>query len=246
MKTKPCYAFSFAILLLLSSCKKEKEVSVPVKFTETTYQTLGTYNDNGKPNYLVGRDSISTGLLEFVKQTLPDADLRGTHPELLQNKAIADIDITQSSDVYITFIAQGSVSMSNTVGFYTYPTNQSPAKAKDIKTMTYIFPHAGVGTSLKPGDKVKIGRFNPGTSIGFVLMQNAWNTLTKSFDTNAPHFCSNDVLNPEVDPSLKKHAVLVDYTPENKVLIGFEDLDRTTAICDHDFNDVVMYATVTP
>ena len=32
----------------------------------------------------------------------------------------------------------------------------------------------------------------------------------------------------------------------NKVLIAFEDLDRTTPVCDHDFNDLMIYATVTP
>ena len=60
------------------------------------------------------------------------------------------------------------------------------------------------------------------------------------------HFCSNDVLNPEINVNLKKHAVLIDYPAENKTLIGFEDLDRTIDLCDHDFNDVVLYATVVP
>jgi hypothetical protein len=57
------------------------------------------------------------------------------------------------------------------------------------------------------------------------------------------HFCSNDILNPEVDPKLKKHAVLIN-APDNRVLIGFEDLNRTLPQCDHDFNDVVVYSTV--
>jgi hypothetical protein len=59
------------------------------------------------------------------------------------------------------------------------------------------------------------------------------------------HFCSNEILNPEVDVNLKKHAVLINYIPEKKVLIGIEDTDRTKAICDNDFQDVVLYATVT-
>ncbi len=63
-------------------------------------------------------------------------------------------------------------------------------------------------------------------------------------NNDAVHFASNDVLNPEVDPKLKKHAVLINYTPENKILVGFEDYDRTQAGCDNDFNDVVIYATI--
>lgn len=244
------FKLSSILILVLSlfACKKEdKSVTKPVEFKETTYlTTLGTFDNSGKPNYLLPKDAISADLLSFVQQSLPDKDLRTTHPELLTSTAIGDIDITQSSDVFITFVAQGSVSMRNALGFYTYPTNSSPGSPKDIKTITYIFPHAGVETALQPGDKVKIGRFNAGTSIGFVLLQNAWDYITYKLNNKAVHFCSNDVLNPEVDPKLKKHAVLLNYTPENKVLIGFEDLDRTTALCDHDFNDLVIYATVTP
>ena len=238
-----------SVLLVLSLCaceKEDKSVTKPVEFTGTTYETLGTFDNSGKPNYLVTKDVISADLLAFAAQSLPDKDLRTTNPELLNSSAIGDIDITQSSDVFITFVAQGSVSMRNALGFYTYPTNSSPASSKDIKTITYVFPQAGVETALQPGDKVKIGRFTAGTSIGFVLLQNAWDFTTHKLNNNAVHFCSNDVLNPEVDPKLKKHAVLINYPPESMVLIGFEDLDRTTAICDHDFNDLIIYATVTP
>lgn len=231
----------------LASCKKEiKPVTVPVEFKETTYQSLGTFDGTGKPNYLVIKDVISSEMLDFVSQTFTNSqDLRTTNPELFNNTAIGDIKITQQSDVFITFVYQNTYH-TNTIGFYTYPTNTPPASAKDIQTISYIFPSAGSDTPLEPGDKVKIGRFNEGTSIGFVLLQSGWRPQTKTLDNKAVHFCSNDVLNPEVDPSLKKHAVLVNYTPENKVLIGFEDLDRTSAVCDHDFNDVIIYATVTP
>ncbi|HTM91053.1 MAG TPA: DUF4114 domain-containing protein, partial [Flavisolibacter sp.] len=117
----------------------------------------------------------------------------------------------------------------------------------DIQKITYVFPNAGHLSPLWAGDKVKIGSFNAGTSIGFVLMQDAWNDATKTLNNAAVHFCSNDVLNPETNPALKKHAVLIIYSSGNnrKVLIGFEDVDRTKQECDQDFNDVVVYATVT-
>ncbi len=76
-------------------------------------------------------------------------------------------------------------------------------------------------------------------------MKNAWNPSTKTINNTAVHFCSNDVLNPEYDQNLKKHAVLINYSVDNVVLIGFEDIDRTQNNCDHDFNDVVVYATIT-
>ena len=183
-------------------------------------------------------------MLSFISNTLPDkVDLRQSHPDLLTTKAIADIPITKTSDVFITYVSQGG-GFTNTFAFYTYPTSKPPAGTKDIPLITYVFPNSGYKTALQRGDKVKLGTFNAGTSIGFVILQKGWDPLKHALDNKVVHFCSNDVLNPEVDPNLKKHAVLINYPAENKVLIGFEDVDRTTAICDHDFNDVVFYATV--
>jgi hypothetical protein len=237
----------FILVLCLAACKKEdKAVTKPVEFTETTYLTLGSFDNTGRPDYLVSSDAISSDMLSYISSTLPEkSDLRMTHPEWLSSTATADIAITQQSDVFITFVAQGTA-FADAIAFYTYPTNNPPAAPKDLQVVTYFFPNAGFNTTLRRGEKVKIGRFDAGTSVGFVLLQGAWNAAaTPKLNNKTVHFCSNDVLNPEVDTRLKKHAVLINYASENKVLIGFEDLDRTSADCDHDFNDVVLYATVT-
>jgi hypothetical protein len=242
------YIHLLVIIILLTSCKKDKGPgSVPVYFTSTTYQTLGTYNASGKPNYLLPPDPVSANMQTFINSILIEqSDLRTRHPELLSSSAIADIAVTQPADVFVTFVSQVTQNSQNALAFYTYSTNKPPASPNDIKTITYFFPSAGSGSPLKAGDKVKLGRFQTGTSIGFVLMKNAWNSTTHSLDSNVVHFCSNDVLNPEVDPSLKKHAVLINYTAENKVLVGFENTDRSSNKCDHDFNDVIFYTTITP
>lgn len=236
----------FIVLFIAFGCQKDV-VTKPVEFKETTYENLGTFDSNGVPDYLVTpRDVVTTEMQDYIKNTLVEKeDLRKTHPELLSTTAIADLAITQTSDVFITYVSQITTS-TNALAYYTYPKNSPPASAKDIKKIIYIFPSVGTGTKLKAGDKVKIGRFEPGTSIGFVLLKNAWNANTSTLDNKAVHFASNDVLNPEVDPALKKHAVLIDYPSESKVLIGFENTDRTSSKCDHDFNDVVIYATVKP
>lgn len=238
--------FLLIIVLFLGSCKKEKApVTIPVHFTSTTYKTLGTFDAFGTPTYLVSpKDVISDNMQSFIKSTLVEkSDLRISHPELLSSSAIADITVTKSSDVFVTYVSQITKS-NNALAFYTYPTNNPPKSAKDIETITYIYPNIGVETKIKAGDKVKIGKFDPGTSIGFVLLRDAWNGTNSTLTNDVIHFCSNDVLNPEVDPNLKRHAVLANYAPENKVLIGFENTDRTVETCDHDFNDVVIYITV--
>ena len=205
---------------------------------------MGTWDAFGRPNYLVTSDLVSTQLLSFIEKALPqNIDLRTTNPQLLTNPALADIVIKKQSDVFITFVS-GETAWSNSIAFYTYPTGKPPATPKDIRTITHIFPNAGDGTTLKAGDKVKIGRFAAGISIGFVLLTNAWNTTIKEVDNTADHFYTTDALNPEVEPSLKRHAVFTHYTYENKTLIGFENINRERPDCNHDFNDLIFYASI--
>lgn len=234
-------------LLIFISCKKEEKIPVTkvVEFPSTNYLTLGSFDTVGKPSYLISpRDGMSSPLLTYINNTIKDkVDLRTTHPELFTTSAIADIVITKTSDVFITFVSQGG-GFTSAFAFYTYPTGKPPVNALDIKTMTYVFANSGNKTPLQRGDKVKIGRFDSSTSIGFVVMQKAWDLTTRRLNNKVVHFLTDDVLNPEIDSSLRKHAVLVNYAPENKVIVAFEDFDRTAPDCDHDFNDVVFYCTV--
>lgn len=234
----------------LVQCQKKSEPtddapkSNPVSFAGSAHENACSWDASGKPDCLVAPDVISQSLYDFINANLPEGrDLRYKDSPLLSGNAQADLTISEASDVYITFVYQNTVS-NNTFGFYTFPTGQGPKTASDIKTITYVFPNAKSPSPLYPGDKVKIGRFAAGTSIGFVLLQNGWSNQLRKPDSAALHFCSTDVLNPEIDPSLKKHTVLLNYAAENKLLIAFEDADRTTLSCDHDFNDVVFYATV--
>ena len=233
---------------VLFACKKEtgepEPKSKPVSFAKTFYQAGCSWDANGKPDCLETPDVISGDLMNFINSTFPEGkDLRSTNPSLLSSDAIADITITEPTDVYITFVHQ-MTSLGNSFGYYVFPTGQAPKIPDDVKNITYVFPHLKSNVPLRPGDKVKLGRFNAGVSIGLVLLQDAWDQSTMKPKNNAVHFLSNDALNPEVDPKFKKHAVLVNYAPENKILIGWDDADRTTTNCNHDFNDVVLYATL--
>lgn len=233
-------------VILFSGCKKEPNGgTTPVKFNATAYASLGTFDAQGRPNYLEPKDVISKGLYDFVVAQLPEkADIRTSHADYLKN---ADLPITQKADVYITFVNEGTANL-NTVGFYTYKTGTPPLTPADIEKITYIFPNSTFHSTnkvLERGDKVKLGSFEAGTSIGFVLLANGWNASAQNVDSKTAHYCSNKELNPENRVELKPHTVLIDYPAENKVIIGFEDIDRTDPKCDHDFNDVVMYATVT-
>jgi hypothetical protein len=234
MKTSKISALLFASVLFFS-CQKEPKTK-KVDFSSTEYKVLVPYDSTTGRPLNMEKDNISPNLLSFINTNLPEGqDLRVTNPGLLNSNTTTDLRVTQASDVYLTFVFQNTDNR-NAIAFYTYP--------KDIKTITYVFPSSGFGTKLEGGDKIKLGRFEAGTTIGLVLLKDAWQPGTGALDNTAIHFCYNDILNPEIDPQLKKHVVLLNYQPENKVLIAFENSDRTTPESDHDFNDVVLYATM--
>lgn len=241
----------FSVLCVGSiSCKKGTQGPLPftpVPFTETQYNYSGTYSTTGRPDYLLKPDSLSKGLLSFIESNLPEqVDITKTNPAFLS--ANSDIKIERRSEINITFVSEGAGQL-NTLGYYTYPTGTPPLKAADIREIKYLFPNASLswgGGGLIPGDKVKMGNFDPGTSIGFVLIARGWDIINKKVDTKGYHFCSNEILNPENDPTLKKHTVLINFPEEGKIFIGFEDTMRTDPSCDNDFNDLVIYAKVIP
>lgn len=243
MKPK-LYAPLFIIILVINACKKGSEIK-PINFPNASYESLTPYNSSGKPDGLL-KDTIPLPLLNYVQQTIKKGvNMTVSHPEFFSGKTSADLGITNtSSDLYVTFVS-GNASFANTLAFYTYPTNNPPQSDKDIKLITYIFPNAGKKSPLNPGDKMFLGKFNAGTTIGFVILQNAWDTSKNFLNSNVIHFCSTDPINPESVPALKKHAILyTSYTYDDKRLISFEDYDRSSPNCDNDFADVIFYCAV--
>ncbi|MCC8410688.1 LruC domain-containing protein [Mucilaginibacter sp. UR6-1] len=200
----------------------------------------------GRPKYLESAgDVIDAALLKYVNSSLPEnVALTKSHPEYLTSSATTVLKVTATSDVWITFVSEGAGFL-NTLAYYTYKTGTTPTQ-ESISDATVVFPNSsavGSAGGLNSGDKVKLGRFSAGTSIGFVLLQNAW--TGKGISTTGTKYFSNDALNPESSASLRRHSVLL-YDEFHKLyLIGFEDLPRDTD-SDNDFNDLVFYASSNP
>jgi len=220
------------------------------KTTGTTqYKYMGSYNlFNGKPNYLEStNDVITSTLLGRVNASLPEGiSVAVSHPTYLSSSATTNVNVTALSDVWITFVSEGAGNL-NCLGYYYYPTSTPPASPSDIDTIYHIFPNAsalGSGGALISGNKVKLGRFQPGYSIGFVLFSNGWSL--GAVNTSVTKFYSNDALNPESSSSLKRHTVLLNDATDNLFLVGFEDINRSMASCDNDFNDLVFYCSSNP
>lgn len=214
----------------------------------TTYTYMGKYDSYGAPtDYKVSpSDVISSTFMTYLNASLPEQkDVRKLHPSYIASGTASDLKIVQKADVWITFAYEGAGNL-NSVGYYTYSTNTPPKTAADIKQVYYMFPNSSMpysGGNLAQGTKVKLGTFDAGTSIGFVLFGSGWTGSV--VNSNAPKFYSTSNLNPEPG-DLSRHTVLLNDLKENLFLIGFEDLNRTTSGCDHDFNDVVLYATSNP
>ena len=211
----------------------------------------------GRPKYLeTTPDVIDPALLNTVNASLPNAINIGTkHPEYLSSP-VPNIVVTAQSDVYVTYLAE-TANNQNSLAYYTYPTGNPPTAgavgttAGGIDKITMVFPNSsgyGSGGGLNPGDKVKLGNFPAGTTIGFVLLENAW--TGSGVNLNANKYYTDASLNPETNGA-NKHAVLIYDSAHQIYIYGFEDRNRQTSanpyqLADNDFNDLVFYATTNP
>ncbi|MEJ2883003.1 LruC domain-containing protein [Pedobacter sp. GR22-6] len=207
----------------------------------------------GRPKYLENTpDVIDASLLNYVNASLPEGKpLTTTHPEYLTTNVGSNIVVTQTSDVWITFVSEGAGYL-NSLGYYAYDTDNPPLSVTTgtslggIDKVTMVFPNASAyqsGGGLNSGDKVKVGRFEAGTTIAFVLLQNAW--TGSGVSTSGTKFYSEAKFNPEIASTRKKHSVMLYDNVHNLFLFGFEDINREQS-SDNDFNDLVVYATSNP
>lgn len=211
------------------------------------YQFLGSYTSNGTPNYLepVG-DVVSVSTLELIDGALPESyPVPDYNPHYISSGYDTDVILLDSAEVWVTFVSEGA-GYRNVLGFYTYDTNNVPTTAPSPSDITIIFPNVsalGSGGGLQTGDKVKIGNFSAGTGIGWVLLANGWNgSVTPGFW----QVFSNPNYNPEANPDLRHHNVLLSDTANELIILGFEDIRRDYGSCDNDFNDAIFYVSANP
>lgn len=212
----------------------------PATFPTISY--MGSYNNMGKPNYLESSsDLIKSALLADLNSALPEGiPIPITHPEYIASNMQTNIEVTQTSDLYFTFVSEGA-SLKNSIAYFSYPTNTPPQTPDDIDSLHIILPNAsliGSGGSLQPGNKIKLGNFAAGTSIGFALIANGWNGT----DVTNQYWIvySLDQLNAASSPALKRQSVLLYDNPLGVFVVGFEDIRRDYG-ADNDFNDCIFY-----
>ncbi len=215
------------------------------------YYYMGTFSsgaNSGLPNYLENPgDNVSQQFLDDVDASLPErAPVPANNPSYLTTGNELDVVIDDRSDVWVTFVTEGA-GFKNALGYYVFDTQNPPATANDIDSIFVVLPNASLqsgGGQLNAGDKVKLGTFDGGKTISWVLFQDAWTGT--GVNVNATKYYSRiDFNTAETDPTKRQHTVQLADIGRQLLLNGFEDQTRSTG-SDEDFNDLVFYVTANP
>jgi len=217
------------------------------KQSSSEFKYLGNYNSLGVPSNLVENDPVTSAFLQNINATLPERHpVPDAHPEYLASGNNINAEIVETADVWVTFVHEGA-GYKNSLGFYTYPTNDPPASKEEIDTISIIFPNVSYqysGGGLASGNKVKIGTFAAGTTIAWVVIANGWNG--SGINPSKPRYYSDSRFNPENSEYTRQHNVILYDHITDRYILAFEDLNRDHQNCDDDFNDALFYITSNP
>lgn len=215
--------------------------------TQLRYKYLSPYNSLGVPSVMASNGLVTSQMLNFINSSVPEFQpVPIYHPNYLQQNLNTDVDIVQTSEVWLTFVHEGA-GYKNSLGFYKYPTNNPPTSVSQIDTVYVVFPNASYynsGGGLHSGNRVSIGTFQPGTSIGFVCISNGW--TGSSVGDGYSRLFSDKNLNSQTNPALKQQSIMLFDNSNQQYYVCFEDIQRDQASCDNDFNDLVFYAKANP
>ncbi|MCP4438426.1 MAG: LruC domain-containing protein [Aureispira sp.] len=214
------------------------------------YAYIGSYDSQGKPNYLITSDVLDQVFLNDINASLPENQpVPIYNPSYLNTGNNTTLELTDKADVWVTFVHEGA-GYRNTLGYYKYDLANPPSTDADIDTIFIVFPNlsfAGSGGALQAGDKVHLGEFPPNIGIGWVLIADGWSSASQSVGAGRNIFYSEKNLNPEIDPDYRQHNVILNDPNRDLLLIGFEDLFRDPGHgSDEDFNDAIFYTTINP
>jgi LruC domain-containing protein len=187
--------------------------------------------------------------LKNINYSLPEnEDLRRSNPEAISDQYNRELFVSEDAEVWVTYVHTGG-SYRNAIGYYWYKEGEAPQTPEDIKNKTIIFPNAQYGV-LQPGNKVKLvgpkdGAFEKDTYIGWFLISNGWqgNSLTYG---NGVFYADKNLNTFNKSEELRDQMVFLYDATEQILLMGWEDIRRDYSGCDHDFNDVMFYASWNP
>lgn len=214
----------------------------------TNYKTIGTWTNDGTPNYLDNSKKITVDpKLRSYMTTYFDEGKDNASSYIADN---ADIPLKEAADVWLNYFG-GTTGAESVFAYYCYPANSTTEQIKAASRQAcVIFPRAhasalgdysGIAVQLRYIDKngtvhPKEDAFPAGTKIGFLLWNNGWKGGTPN-DNNI--FYSTKSLNRDG----RSHTALFsarDSKGDKHNVISMEDWT------DSDYNDVAFTITSNP
>lgn len=199
------------------------------------------YNVDGVPQGM-DFEVIPAGFMSKINSALPErisVPINNPHYLYPANEYNAVI-INEAANVWVTFLHEGAGDK-NCFGFYTFDVDNPPTTAAEISEINVVFPNVsmvGSGGGLVAGDKVFIGNFEPGTAIGWVLMNNGWYGGASHLVTNTWYSDRN------LNYTGFQQSILFYNDEYERLVVGFED--RKFNVGDDDFNDALFSVTADP
>ena len=206
------------------------------------------WNYQGVPNQLVDDIEVDAEFLLDVNLALPGGKkVPDRHPEYLDEAKQKNIVLIEEAEVFVTFVHEGA-GYRNSFGYFTYTADTIPQTPSEVQLIP-IFANSsyrGSGGGLRTGHTVSLGTHPAGTHIGFWLKANAWNSRTQTIGNGYWTHYSLNHLNGEQDPAKRQHIASLWHASQEKLVLGFEDINREHGGCDQDFNDCIFFATASP
>jgi LruC domain-containing protein len=263
-----------------STLKSAKTTSSPWKYEKSPYSAssnlwaLGTYDQTGYPDYLVGRDTYTSSFLSAISSAFPEsADMIKSKPNLFVDGTTSNLATTAPCNIWVSFLAEGAKNL-NTAGYFYYPTGSTPTSASAITKRIVMFPNASDASSSQSswpkgpmiqGYKAKLmyydesagewtDVFPAGITIGWFIISNGYPSTTPTAGnqgllTGTPFYSL-----PSLNSDAYQHNVIYFDNSSQTAVIGFEDLrisyanaaTGATNSSDKDFNDVVFIISANP
>jgi hypothetical protein len=225
-----------------------------------TYDTAGrseyaNYDYNGPLFNQSAFTSVDPLILTEIITKLPEGvDNITANPSFLKD---GDILVTSPTTFKITFLFDGAGGFTNTLGYYFYTNGTTITTASDLGPIYIIYPNysqTGGGGIYNAGDSMLLGSafsttvisgltigtptnliFPANTRVGFVLIQNAWNSGTATVSTGNTKFYTLASLNPSAN--IYRFNFQSQINPAY-IITSFEDTVLSGS--DRDVNDVIF------
>lgn len=212
------------------------------------------YDARGIPLSMIDTDiDLNNAFWATINNALAErVDLRFQNTYYIADDAGSNLRLDEAGEVFVTFLHEGA-GYKNSFGYFTYQDGQAPLTKEQVAE-TIVFPNSsfhnsgGSSRGMRSGDTINLGLFPAGTNIGFVIVSNGYGGSggVKSYQDRDWIFYTLQNLNAENDPGLRPHTVLLYDEASESVILGMEDILRTSGSCDHDFNDLIFTVYANP